>query len=35
VLSLEDAFDAFDMLGLDLKTLSHHPKSAMKLVMKF
>jgi (R,R)-butanediol dehydrogenase/meso-butanediol dehydrogenase/diacetyl reductase len=34
VISLEDGFSAFDMLGLDLKTLSHHPKSAMKVVMK-
>jgi threonine dehydrogenase-like Zn-dependent dehydrogenase len=35
VLTLDDAFDAFDMLGLDIKNLTHHPKSAMKLVMKF
>ncbi len=34
VLSLNDGLDAFDMLGLDIKTLTHHPKSAMKLVMK-
>jgi len=31
---LHDGIRAFDDLGLDLKTLSHHPKSAMKIVMK-
>ena len=31
---LEDGIQAFDDLGLDLKTLDHHPKSAMKIVMK-
>jgi threonine dehydrogenase-like Zn-dependent dehydrogenase len=31
---LDDGIKAFDDLGLDLKTLSHHPKSAMKIVMK-
>lgn len=30
---LDDGIKAFDDLGLDLKTLSHHPKSAMKIVM--
>jgi threonine dehydrogenase-like Zn-dependent dehydrogenase len=30
---LEEGFGAFDCLGLDIQTLSHHPKSAMKIVM--
>lgn len=34
VIHLEDGIKAFDELGLDLATLSHHPKSAMKIVMK-
>jgi threonine dehydrogenase-like Zn-dependent dehydrogenase len=34
VVRLEDGLKAFDELGLDLKTLTHHPKSAMKIVMK-
>ena len=34
VIPLEDGINAFDTLGLNLKTLSHHPKSAMKIVMK-
>ncbi|MFZ2097117.1 MAG: zinc-binding dehydrogenase [Anaerolineales bacterium] len=34
VLPLQDGVKAFDDLGLDLQTLSHHPKSAMKIVMK-
>jgi len=34
VITLEEGLGAFDMLGLDLKTLEHHPKSAMKIVMK-
>jgi threonine dehydrogenase-like Zn-dependent dehydrogenase len=34
VISLDEGIGAFDMLGLDMKTLSHHPKSAMKVVMK-
>jgi len=34
VLTLDDGLNAFDMLGLDIKTLTHHPKRAMKLVMK-
>ncbi len=33
-ISLDEGLCAFDMLGLDLKTLTHHPKSAMKIVMK-
>ena len=34
VIPLEEGLGAFDDLGLDLKTLTHHPKSAMKIVMK-
>ncbi len=34
VISLEDGLNAFGMLGLDMKTLAHGPKSAMKIVMK-
>lgn len=34
VISLEDGLNAFSMLGLDMKTLAHGPKSAMKIVMK-
>ena len=34
VIPLEEGLGAFDMLGLDLKTMTHHPKSAMKIVMK-
>jgi threonine dehydrogenase-like Zn-dependent dehydrogenase len=34
VIPLQDGIKAFDDLGLDLQTLSHHPKSAMKIVMK-
>jgi threonine dehydrogenase-like Zn-dependent dehydrogenase len=34
VIPLADGMKAFDELGLDLKTLTHHPKSAMKIVMK-
>jgi threonine dehydrogenase-like Zn-dependent dehydrogenase len=30
---LDDALIAFDNLGLDMKTLEHHPKSAMKISM--
>jgi len=30
---LEDGLSAFDCLGLDIQTLTHHPKSAMKIVM--
>ncbi len=31
---LEQGLDAFDCLGLDPHTLTHHPKSAMKIVME-
>jgi threonine dehydrogenase-like Zn-dependent dehydrogenase len=31
---LSEGLSAFDCLGLDLKTLQHKPKSAMKIVMK-
>ncbi len=31
---LSDGIKAFNDLGLDLQTLTHHPKSAMKIVMK-
>ncbi len=34
VISLDEGLGAFEMLGLDMQTLSHHPKSAMKIVMK-
>lgn len=34
VIPLEDALSAFDNLGLDVKTMTHQPKSAMKIVMK-
>ena len=34
VIPLEEGIGAFDMLGLDIQTLTHHPKSAMKIVMK-
>jgi threonine dehydrogenase-like Zn-dependent dehydrogenase len=34
LIPLEDGIKAFDDLGLDLETQSHHPKSAMKIVMK-
>jgi threonine dehydrogenase-like Zn-dependent dehydrogenase len=34
VISLEEGLQAFDMLGLDIKTMTHHEKSAMKIVMK-
>src|SRR5512136_581372 len=34
IIKLEDGIKAFNDLGLDLKTLTHHPKSAMKIVMK-
>src|SRR5512136_1779178 len=35
VISLEEGVGAFDLLGLDMKTLQHKPKSAMKIVMSF
>ncbi len=34
VIPFEDGLCAFDLLGLDIKTLTHHSKSAMKIVMK-
>jgi threonine dehydrogenase-like Zn-dependent dehydrogenase len=34
VISLEDGLGAFDDLGLNMKTLEHHPKKAMKIVMR-
>jgi threonine dehydrogenase-like Zn-dependent dehydrogenase len=34
VIPLSAGLEAFEMLGLDMKTLQHIPKSAMKLVMK-
>ncbi len=34
VIPLDDGISAFDDLGLDLNTMSHHPKKAMKIVMK-
>ena len=34
IIPLEEGIGAFDMLGLDINTLTHHPKSAMKIVMK-
>jgi threonine dehydrogenase-like Zn-dependent dehydrogenase len=32
-LPLEEGIGAFECLGLDIATLTHHPKSAMKIVM--
>ena len=34
VIDLEDGPKAFKMLGLELPTLEHGPKSAMKIVMR-
>jgi threonine dehydrogenase-like Zn-dependent dehydrogenase len=34
VIPFDEGLDAFNLLGLDMKTLKHHPKSAMKIVMK-
>jgi threonine dehydrogenase-like Zn-dependent dehydrogenase len=34
VIPLEQGVDAFGDLGLDLATMTHHPKSAMKIVVK-
>ncbi|MGE5222599.1 MAG: zinc-dependent alcohol dehydrogenase [Omnitrophica WOR_2 bacterium] len=34
VIPLSEGIGAFDCLGLDLRTLQHKPKSAMKIVMK-
>jgi threonine dehydrogenase-like Zn-dependent dehydrogenase len=33
VIPLKEGLSAFDCLGLDIQTLTHHPKSAMKIVM--
>ena len=35
VIHFDEGLGAFDMLGLDMKTLQLHPKSAEKFVMKF
>jgi len=34
VISLDEGIQAFEYLGLDIKTLQHIPKQAMKIVMK-
>jgi len=34
VISLDDGIQAFDDLGLNMKTLEKHPKKAMKIVMR-
>ncbi|MGB8980862.1 MAG: alcohol dehydrogenase catalytic domain-containing protein [Anaerolineales bacterium] len=34
VIPLEEGLSAFDCLGLDINSMTHHPKSAMKIVMK-
>jgi threonine dehydrogenase-like Zn-dependent dehydrogenase len=34
LISLEEGIGAFECLGLDIKTMQHKPKSAMKIVMK-
>ena len=34
IIPFDDGLCAFDMLGLDMKTLEHKPKSAMKIVME-
>jgi (R,R)-butanediol dehydrogenase / meso-butanediol dehydrogenase / diacetyl reductase len=34
VIPFDDGLCAFDMLGLDMKTLEHKPKNAMKIVME-
>jgi hypothetical protein len=34
VIPLTEGIGAFECLGLDIKTLQHKPKSAMKIVMK-
>ncbi|MDO9086999.1 MAG: alcohol dehydrogenase catalytic domain-containing protein [Anaerolineaceae bacterium] len=34
VISLEEGINAFEDLGLNMKTLEHKPKNAMKIVMK-
>jgi (R,R)-butanediol dehydrogenase/meso-butanediol dehydrogenase/diacetyl reductase len=34
VIPFDDGLSAFDLLGLDMKTLEHKPKQAMKIVMQ-
>jgi len=34
VIPLKEGLSAFECLGLNLKTMQHQPKSAMKIVMK-
>jgi hypothetical protein len=34
VIRLEDGVSAFSKLGLDLNTMNHIPKKAMKIVIK-
>jgi hypothetical protein len=34
VIPFDQGLGAFELLGLDMKTLEHKPKQAMKLVMK-
>lgn len=34
VIPFDDCLSAFDLLGLDMKTLEHKPKQAMKIVMQ-
>ena len=34
VIPFDEGLGAFDLLGLDMKTLQHKPKQAMKIVMK-
>jgi len=34
VIPFDDGYDAFDLLGLDMETLEHKPKQAMKIVMQ-
>jgi threonine dehydrogenase-like Zn-dependent dehydrogenase len=34
VIPFDDCLSAFDLLGLDMQTLEHKPKSAMKIVME-
>jgi len=33
IIALDEGLGAFECLGLDIQTLGHHPKSAMKIVM--
>jgi (R,R)-butanediol dehydrogenase / meso-butanediol dehydrogenase / diacetyl reductase len=34
IVPFDEGYGAFDLLGLDMETLEHHPKSAMKIVMQ-